>query len=629
MIKRHKLDSTHKAYLATLGLPSSEFVDIDEEEHRQDIAAWQHTHSYERDSKATPISEAEIYKKAIGLAVHRKHHARLRAEALSNQVLRHEHYHYVSQLKWILFALLALVLFIFHSKAHAQFSHLAIQVCQTNCTGANALGFHNSYTTLIAGSNVTFTDINGTITVNASSTASTAFSALTSALNTNAGTFSVSGNTWDFSAATLLKARALAGLTTSVNGDFGQDTTTGYWHFWQNGHDRLFIGSTNVGTAGQVAESNADGTSTFADPIVSGPDAPGAAPTKNPVQIGLFDGTNVQRASSDTSGRLNVNINGTPTVEPGNTANTTPWLFSINQGGNSATVTAANALKVDASAVTQPISAASLPLPTGAAQDASVTSLEVAQGSTTSGQKGILTQGVVTTSAPSYTTAQTSPLSLTLAGALRTDASATTQPVSGTVTANAGSGQFNVTCTAANCPVNTAQVGGNAVTTAAAGVQKVGIVGNTGATLDAATGAAPPVNALLTAGLGSGATGGTLLGIPVADTYKSINISTATTTLLVTGVTGRQVRISSLHLIAAAADNAALIEGTGATCGTGTTGMAGGTTAASGYNFAANGGIAFGSGVGVVIQTATTGDSVCIVTSAAVQLSGGISYAVY
>jgi hypothetical protein len=56
----------------------------------------------------------------------------------------------------------------------------------------------------------------------------------------------------------------------------------------------------------------------------------------------------------------------------------------------------------------------------------------VVQASTTSGQKGLLVQGAVTTSAPSYTTAETSPLSLTTAGAVRVDASATTQPVSGT-----------------------------------------------------------------------------------------------------------------------------------------------------------------------------------------------------
>lgn len=43
----------------------------------------------------------------------------------------------------------------------------------------------------------------------------------------------------------------------------------------------------------------------------------------------------------------------------------------------------------------------------------------VAQGSTTSGQTGPLIQGAVTTSAPSYTTAQTSPLSLDTAGNVR------------------------------------------------------------------------------------------------------------------------------------------------------------------------------------------------------------------
>jgi hypothetical protein len=79
----------------------------------------------------------------------------------------------------------------------------------------------------------------------------------------------------------------------------------------------------------------------------------------------------------------------------------------------------------------------------------------LAQGSTTSGQLGSLVMGAVTTSAPSYTTGQTDPLSLTTAGALRTDSSATTQPVSGTVTANAGTGTFQE---------NIAQYGGTATT---------------------------------------------------------------------------------------------------------------------------------------------------------------------
>lgn len=100
------------------------------------------------------------------------------------------------------------------------------------------------------------------------------------------------------------------------------------------------------------------------------------------------------------------------------TQGTSPWVTAIRDQGTLATVdygdTANKAARVNIVA--------------GASSGA------VAQGSTTSGQTGGLTQGAVTTAAPTYTTAQTDPLSLTTAGALRTDSSATTQPVSGTVT---------------------------------------------------------------------------------------------------------------------------------------------------------------------------------------------------
>lgn len=144
-----------------------------------------------------------------------------------------------------------------------------------------------------------------------------------------------------------------------------------------------------------------------------------------------------------------------------------------------------------------------------------------------------------------------------------------------------------------------------------------------------ATGAAPPARADFVGGLTSGATGGFVTGITVCDSFVNVTVSTATTTLLITGVTGRHVRICSLSLVTAAANNVALISGTGATCATGTTGMNGGTTAATGWNFAANGGLTQGSGLGEVNRTNATGNSVCIITSAATQLSGRISYAIY
>jgi hypothetical protein len=83
--------------------------------------------------------------------------------------------------------------------------------------------------------------------------------------------------------------------------------------------------------------------------------------------------------------------------------------------------------------------------------------LGVGQGSTTSGEIGPLIQGAVTTGAPTYTTGQTSPLSLDTTGNLRTTASI-----------------------AANSSVNVNQVAGSAVSTVATGVQEVGISDSTG-----------------------------------------------------------------------------------------------------------------------------------------------------
>lgn len=56
---------------------------------------------------------------------------------------------------------------------------------------------------------------------------------------------------------------------------------------------------------------------------------------------------------------------------------------------------------------------------TGLATEATLAGLQLSQTSTTAGQFGPLIQGAVTTSAPTYTNAKTSPLSLDTAGALR------------------------------------------------------------------------------------------------------------------------------------------------------------------------------------------------------------------
>ena len=131
---------------------------------------------------------------------------------------------------------------------------------------------------------------------------------------------------------------------------------------------------------------------------------------------------------------------------------------SYTNGQSSAlSLTTAGALRVDNSAVIQPVSqsgtwnlnniSGTISLPTGAATSALQAS-NVSQGSATSGQTGYLGFAAVCDSAPTYTNAQSSPLSLTPAGALRVDGSAVTQPVSiaGTVTvAQATAGNLNAT----------------------------------------------------------------------------------------------------------------------------------------------------------------------------------------
>lgn len=111
----------------------------------------------------------------------------------------------------------------------------------------------------------------------------------------------------------------------------------------------------------------------------------------------------------------------------------------------------------------------------GLALDSSVNGILLAQNSTTSGQLGPLVQGAVTTSSPSYTTAKTSPLSLTTAGALRIDGSAVTQPVSGTVAATqSGTWTVQPGNTANTTPwLLTISQGGNSATVTASNALKV------------------------------------------------------------------------------------------------------------------------------------------------------------
>lgn len=111
-----------------------------------------------------------------------------------------------------------------------------------------------------------------------------------------------------------------------------------------------------------------------------------------------------------------------------------------------------------------------------------------------------------------------------------------------------------------------------------------------------------------------------------AKTYVPFSISTATTTQLVAASASNKVYICSINLGTAAANNVALVEDDTSACASPTAGMAGGTTAATGWNLAANGGLTMGNGNGAVMATAAANRYVCFITSAATQLSGSIGY---
>lgn len=176
-----------------------------------------------------------------------------------------------------------------------------------------------------------------------------------------------------------------------------------------------------------------------------------------PVKISDATGNNVTLGQKAMASSLPVVIasdqsaipasqSGTWTVQPGNTANTTPWLSTINQGGNSATVTASNALKTDSSATTQPISAASLPLPTGASTSALQTTGNTSLASIDAGIPAALGQTTMANSMPVVLASDQSGMNTNLDKSGTGTISALNGAV--TITTNgAGSAQVNVSGT--------------------------------------------------------------------------------------------------------------------------------------------------------------------------------------
>ncbi len=212
-------------------------------------------------------------------------------------------------------------------------------------------------------------------------------------------TISQGGNSATVTASNALKVDGSA-VTQPVSGTVTANAGTGNFTVVQATASNLRAQLASESSTGAAIPSTAvmvggsDGTNLralFLDSsgrqIIIGAAANGAAVAGNPVLVAGSDGTNARSIRTATDGTVRVDPTGTTTqpvsgtvtanqggswtvaatqsgtwtVQPGNTANTTPWLTTISQGGNSATVTASNALKVDGSAVTQPVSSTQLP----------------------------------------------------------------------------------------------------------------------------------------------------------------------------------------------------------------------------------------------------------------------------
>jgi hypothetical protein len=200
-----------------------------------------------------------------------------------------------------------------------------------------------------------------------------------------------------------------------------------------------FITNT-VPVSGSVTATQATGTNLHmvCDSGCSSSSSPtfGATFPTTGTPIGMSQGGNLT-ALTGTGGALNVNISS------GSIGNTSFAATQATASALNATVVGTGTFAVQATLQASSTTAIGTVNPTAAANWGVNT-----MGSTTSGQSGQLALGAVTTGSPSYTTAQSNALSLTTAGALRTDASATTQPISaasGAIGVGAGLDGWDVT----------------------------------------------------------------------------------------------------------------------------------------------------------------------------------------
>lgn len=285
---------------------------------------------------------------------------------------------------------------------------------------------------------------------------------------------------------------------------------------------------------------------------------------------------------------------GTWTVQPGNTANTTPWLVT---GSGTAGSAATGVLSVQGIASMTPL----LANPGTAANWGVGTSTQ----NSASIANGQLVLGQFNTTPTTITTGNMSPMQMDNAGKLLVNctgcssSSSITSWGGGTLgaMANYGTSPGAVLVPGINAFVTNSNANGQAVAANSSPV-----------VLPTAQVTADPCSL------------GNKTNLPISQN--------GTSSVQLVGLSGSTViYVCSLSLIAAGATTVVLTTGTGTACVTGNAAVIGDTTAniANGLSLAANGGLTLGNGAGTIAKGAASSE-LCMTLGTNVRMSGNLTY---
>lgn len=273
----------------------------------------------------------------------------------------------------------------------------------------------------------------------------------------------------------------------------------------------------------------------------------------------------------------------TPVNIMGALYDTTPAAITDGSAG-AVRMNSSRVLMVDGSGVTQPISAASLPLPTGASTSANQTTII----GHVDGLEGLLTTIDADTGNIATSVA-------TIAGAV----SGTEMQVDVLTMPNVTIGTFPD-----NEPFNVAQINGVTVLMGA---------GNTGTGSQRVTIASDQAPVTVRAGNSN--------AIISCTNNSKLNMTTATTTEIVALSGSTRIYVCSFSIMTSAATNVKFVDGTGSNCATSQSDVS------SNMHFLTTmPGIARGSGQGMILKTSTDGDALCVTSSSAVNVDIDVSW---